>query len=85
VVVFSVYVPSFAIVSEVPHVFGIADVFTKHVADVMKAGPPVVAKPPVPVRVVYVAVPPGSTSFCCAVAVGAGGGVTVGVIVDDVF
>ena len=85
VLVFSVYVPSFAIVSEVPHVFGVTDVFTKHVADVVNAGPPVDAKPPVPVRVVNVAVPPGNTSFCCGVAVGAGGGVTVGVIVDDVF
>ena len=64
VVVLSVYVPSFAIVSEVPHVFGITEVFTKHVADVVNAGPPVVAKPPVPVSVVNVAVPPGNTSFC---------------------
>jgi hypothetical protein len=40
-----------------------------------------VAKPEVPVIVVNVAVPPGITGFVSAVATGAGGGVTVGVIV----
>jgi hypothetical protein len=40
-----------------------------------------VAKPEVPVIVVNVAVPPGITAFVSGVATGAGGGVTVGVIV----
>ena len=40
-----------------------------------------VASPEVPVIVVNVAVPPGITGFVSGVATGAGGGVTVGVIV----
>ena len=40
-----------------------------------------VASPEVPVIVVNVAVPPGITGFVSDVATGAGGGVTVGVIV----
>jgi hypothetical protein len=40
-----------------------------------------VASPEVPVIVVNVAVPPGITAFISGVATGAGGGVTVGVIV----
>ena len=85
VVVLSVYVPSPEMVRVAPHVFGVTDVFTRHVADVVKAGPPVVASPPVPVNVVNVAVPPGTTTFDSGVATGAGGGVTVGVMVPAVF
>ena len=40
-----------------------------------------VASPDVPVIVVNVAVPPGITALVSGVAIGAGGGVTVGVIV----
>ena len=40
-----------------------------------------VASPDVPVIVVKVAVPPGITAFVSGVATGAGGGVTVGVMV----
>ena len=42
---------------------------------------PDVAKPPVPVNVVNATVPPGMTVLDCAVATGAAGAVTVGVIV----
>ena len=52
----------------------------KHVAEVVKVGPPVAARPPVPVSVVKATEEPGRTNFVSAVAVGAGGGVTVGVI-----
>ena len=79
--VFTEYEPSPAIVSDVTHVFGVTAVLIKHVLDALKAGPPVVARPPVPVSVVNATDDPGSTSFASAVAVGAGGGVTVGVIV----
>jgi hypothetical protein len=43
------------------------------------------ARPPDPMRSVNVAVPPGTTCWVSGVAVGAGGGETVGVIVADVF
>ena len=56
----------------------------RHVADVLNAGPPVVAKPPLPVTVVKDTEPPGTTIFSSGAAAGAGGGVTVGVIVDAV-
>lgn len=58
---------------------------TRHVADVVKEGPPDAARPPVPVNVVNATEPPGMTVLCCGLAVGAGGGVTVGVIVEAVF
>jgi len=74
-------VPSPAIVNEVTQVFGVTAVLIRHVAEVVKVGPPVVARPPVPVRVVKATEEPGRTNFVSAVAVGAGGGVTVGVIV----
>jgi len=65
----------------VTQVFGVTAVLIKQVAEVVKVGPPVVARPPVPVRVVNATEDPGSTNFVSAVAVGGGGGVTVGVIV----
>jgi hypothetical protein len=83
--VLSVYVPSPLIVSDVTHVFGVTDVLTRHVADVVKSGPPVAASPPDPVKVVKVMVPPGATTFVSGDAAGAGGDVTVGVIVPADF
>ena len=78
------YVPSSAIVTTLSasQVAGLEDGVIKHVAFaplVCNCVP--VAKPEVPVMVVYVAVPPGSTDCVCAVAVGAVGAATVGVII----
>ena len=52
----------------------------KHVTEVSNPTPEV-ANPPVPVSVVKATVPPGITVLVCAVATGAAGAVTVGVIV----
>ena len=80
-VVFTDHVPSPEIVNDAPHVFGVTEVSTKHVADVVNDGPPVDAKPPTPVNVVNATNPPGITVLDSGVAVGAAGGVTVGVMV----
>jgi hypothetical protein len=61
------------------------DVSIKHVADELNAGPPVTDNPPTPVRVVNVALVPGATRACPDVATGAGGGLTLGVIVATDF
>ena len=84
VVGFSVKVPSPAIVTTLSasHVAGLDDGVIKQVTFaplVCNCVP--VASPDVPVIVVNVAVPPGITAFVSGVATGAGGGVTVGVIV----
>jgi hypothetical protein len=67
----------------VPQVFGVTEVFTKQVAVAPVVASPVpVARPESPVIVVKVTVPPGRTDLVSGDAVGAVGGVTVGVIVE---
>jgi len=67
-------------VTDVPHVDVAGS--TMHVAPAPDVTNPVpVARPEVPVIVVKVAVPPGTTSLVSGVAVGAAGADTVGVMV----
>ena len=82
VVVFNVYVPSPAMVRipSASQASGSEAGVIKHV-DPATRPTPEVAKPFAPVIVVNVAVPPGMTAFVSAVATGATGAVTVGVIV----
>ena len=76
------HVPSL-LVNPVPQVFGVTEVFTKQVAVAPVVASPVpVARPESPVIVVKVTVPPGRTDLVSGDAVGAVGGVTVGVIVE---
>lgn len=81
--VLSVYVPCPVIVTDVLQTESAGSM--RHVADVVNDGPPDDASPPVPVSVVNATEPPGTTVFCCGAAFGAGGGVTVGVMVDADF
>ena len=55
----------------------------RHVAEVLKPAT-AVAKPPVPVTVVNVTVPPGITDFVSGPATGTAGAVTLGVMVAEV-
>jgi hypothetical protein len=71
--------------SVVPQELGVTNVFTKHVAEVVNAGPLVDAKPPTPVSVLNETDPLGITVLDSGVAVGASGDVTVGVIVERTF
>ena len=81
--VFTVYVPCPEITTDDLHTESAGSI--RQVADVVKAGPPDEARPPVPVNVVNATDEPGRTVFCWDEAVGAGGGVTVGVTVDADF
>ena len=72
-------------VSVVPQVFGITEVFTKQLAEVEKVGPLVDARPFAPVSVVNETEPPGITDLDSEVAEGGNGGVIDGVIVAKVF
>jgi hypothetical protein len=75
-------VPS-PLVNPVPQVFGVTEVSTKQVAVAPAVARPVpVARPELPVIVVNETVPPGRTDFVSGAAVGAVGGVTVGVTVE---
>ena len=83
---FNVNVPSPAIAMTPSASHALVKGSNKHVAEVTKAGPstvPMCARPPAPVIVVKVAVPPGSTAFTSALADGGGGPETVGVYVAD--
>ena len=55
----------------------------RHVAEELKPAT-AVAKPPVPVTVVNVTVPPGITDFVSGPATGTAGAVTLGVMVAEV-
>ena len=57
---------------------GVTDVSIRQVAEVANAGPPVIANPPMPVRVANAALVPGITNVWPDVATGAGGGTTLG-------
>jgi hypothetical protein len=83
--VFNDHEPSPGMLSVVPQVLGVTNVFTKHVAEVVNAGPLVDAKPPTPVSVLNETDPLGITVLDSGVAVGASGDVTVGVIVERTF
>ena len=80
--VFSVYVPSFAIVTtpSASHVAGDEPGVIRHVAAVSNAAVEV-ARPEAPVKVVNATVPPGITDFVSGVATGGAGSATVTVIV----
>jgi len=80
VVVFNVYVPSPAMVT-IPSASQVVVLGVTKQVDAATRPTPEVAKPFAPVIVVKVAVPPGMTASVSAVATGAAGAVTVGVIV----
>ena len=82
VLVLSVYVPSFAIVTtpSASHVAGDELGVIRHVNDALRPAADV-AIPEVPVMVVNATVPPGITDLVSGVAVGTAGKATVGVIV----
>ena len=79
--VFNVYVPTPTTVTtpSVSQASGVEPGVIKQVNDVSRPTPEV-ASAPVPVKVVKATVPPGMTDFDSAVATGAAGAVTVGVI-----
>jgi hypothetical protein len=80
----STYMPSPVIVTELSASHVVVPGVNRHVAVAPVVASPVpVARPEVPVVVVNATDEPGNTSFVSGVAVGAVGGSTVKVIVDD--
>ena len=76
------HVPSL-LVNPVLQTVGVAGSIKQVAVAPVVASPVPVARPELPVMVVKVIVPPGSTDFVSGAAVGAVGGVTVGVIVES--
>jgi hypothetical protein len=75
--------PGIATESSPSHTGGLDPGTIKQVDAVTNAGPPDVTNPDTPVNEVNATVPPGATDFDSAVALGATGAFTVGVIVEQ--